>query len=115
MSDTFPTRADYNEPGSIEMEVHELVMRFASGGRFRLIAMLYMVPSEPPKVGGQWPRVLFAEYVNDGHEVPILFGTEALPGEAYEAFPNDQVVVIPIPPAQAARELELAARGRIDG
>ncbi|SEU46502.1 hypothetical protein [Nonomuraea wenchangensis] len=115
MRETFPDRSDYDEPGSIAMDVHELVMRFASGGRFRLVAMLDVLPCEPPKVGGEWPRILFAEYVNDGYEAPILFGTEAQPGEAYEAYPTDRVVVIPIPPAQAARELELAARGRLDG
>lgn len=115
MRKTFPDRSDYDEPGSIAMDVHELVMRFASGGRFRLVAMLDMLPCEPPKVGGEWPRVLFAKYANDGHKVPILFGTEALPGEAYEAYPDDQVVVIPIPPEQAAGGLEVAARGQLDG
>ena len=45
--------------------------------RFRFAAMLHMLSSEPPKVGGRWPRIVFAEYANDGHGVPILFGTEA--------------------------------------
>lgn len=105
---------DSFEPEAIKMQAHELVMRFASGGRFRLRAMLFMLPSEPPKVDGDWPRVVFAEYANDGHEVPILFGTEALPGEAYEAYKDDEVMVIPIPPEQAARSLERAARELAD-
>lgn len=103
-----------DEPDAIVMEAHELVMRFASGSRFRLRDMLFRLPSEPPQVGGQWPRIVFAEYADDGHEVPILFGTEALPGEAYEAYTDDLLVVIPIPPAEAARELEHAAREMAD-
>lgn len=92
-----------SEEGAIHMTARELEMRHNGGGRFRLVAMLYMEPSEPPKVSGQWP--IITEVCNTGTKLrpPILYSTEALPGEAYEARPKDVVVVIPVYPAQAAR------------
>jgi hypothetical protein len=93
-----------SESGTITMTATELEMRWQSGNRFRLVAMLYMTPSEPPKVGGQWP--LITEVCDTGTRLrpPILYSTQAAPGEAYEARPKDKVVVIPVHPNVAMRE-----------
>lgn len=95
-----------SEDGAIRMTAAELEMRHNGGGRFRLVAMLYMEPSRPPKVGGQWP--LITEVCRDRAFLrpPILYSTEALPGEAYEAYPKDEVVVIPVHPAGVSRKTE---------
>lgn len=97
--------ASDDEPSGITMTAAELEMRHNSGNRFRLRSMLYMEPSEPPKVGGQWP--LITEVCDTGSRLrpPILYSTQALPGEAYEARAKDQVVVIPVHPKAVAREL----------
>ncbi|MGW4800923.1 hypothetical protein ACWEPC_51740 [Nonomuraea sp. NPDC004297] len=93
---------------AITMTAAELEMRHNSGNRFRLRAMPYMEPSEPPKVGGQWP--IITDVCDTGSKLrpPILYSTQALPGEAYEARRNDKVKVIPIHPAQASRSARTA-------
>lgn len=92
-----------SDPGPITMTAAELEMRHNGGNRFRLVAMPYMTPSAPPKVGGQWP--LITEVCDTGTRLrpPILYSTQALPGEAYEARPKDKVRVIPVHPTQASR------------
>ena len=91
------------KPGTITMTAAELEMRHNGGNRFRLVAMPYMKPSKPPKVGGQWP--LITDVCDTGARLrpPILYSTQAAPGEAYEARPKDKVVVIPVRPHVASR------------
>ena len=91
---------------AITISAAELEMRHNGGGRYRLVAMLYMEPSEPPKVGGQWP--IITEVCDTGSRLrpPILYSTEAAPGEAYEARPKDKVVVIPVNPATTQKGQE---------
>ncbi|MFI7126022.1 hypothetical protein ACIBQ1_10030 [Nonomuraea sp. NPDC050153] len=88
---------------TITMTAAELEMRHNGGNRFRLRAMLYMEPSEPPQVGGQWP--IITEVCDTGTKLrpPILYSTQASPGEAYEARRGDKVRVIPVHPHAAAR------------
>lgn len=92
-----------SDPGAITMTAAELEMRHNGGNTFRLRAMPYMEPSEPPKMGGQWP--IITEVCDTGTRLrpPILYSTQALPGEAYEARPSDKVVVIPVRPNSATR------------
>jgi len=92
-----------SEPGAITMTAAEMEMRHNGGNRFRLRAMPYMEPSEPPKVGGQWP--IITEVCDTGSRLrpPILYSTQAAPGEAYEARRNDKVRVIPVHPGVASR------------
>ena len=92
-----------SEDNAIRMQAQELEMRYQSGGRFRLVEMTYMKPSHPPQVGGRWPLITNVEQVKAWRRPPILYSTEALPGESYEAYPEDVVVVIPVHPEQASR------------
>lgn len=115
-----PGRPDpRDEPGTLVMEARELVMRVESGGRFRLVGLLFTFPARfTDKVGDQWPLVLEAGYPNDGRNPPIIIVIECAPfttqrgtvtDVGYETHPKDRLVVIPVPPAQASRELEHAA------
>lgn len=97
-----------SEDGAMRMEAHELEMRWRSGGRFRLVALTFMRPSKPPKVGGQWPLITAAGYAADDGPQQVLIATEALPDEVYEAYPKDVVVVIPVHPQQAERSTQTA-------
>ena len=97
-----------SEDGTIHMEAHELEMRWRSGGRFRLVALPFMRPATPPKVGGRWPLITAAGYAADGGPRQVLIATEALPDEVYEAYPKDVVVVIPVHPQQAERSTRTA-------
>lgn len=92
-----------SDSGAITMTVAELEMRHNGGNRFRLRAMPYMVPSEPPKVGGQWPIITEVCDTGSRFRPPILYSTQAAPGEAYEARPKDKVRVIPVHPGVASR------------
>ena len=91
------------EEVAITISAAELEMRHNGGNRFRLVAMLYMEPSEPPKVGGQWP--IITEVYDTGSRLrpPILYTTQASSGEAYEARRNDKVRVIPVQSGAATR------------
>jgi hypothetical protein len=97
-----------NEPGAITMTAAELEMRWRSGGRFRLVSLPFMRPSTPPKVAGQCPLITLVEPTADEGPQQILVSTEALPDEAYEAYPGDKVVVIPVHPAAAQEQREEA-------
>lgn len=91
------------EDNAIRMQARELAMRHNAGNRFRLVEMTYMKPSHPPQVGGRWPLITNVEQVKAWRRPPILYSTEALPGESYEAHPEDVVVVIPVHPEQASQ------------
>jgi hypothetical protein len=71
-----------------------------------------MTPSEPLKVAGQWP--IITEVCDTGTRVrpPILYSTQAAPGEAYEARRRDQVVVIPVGSDAAPRRAREQAAAR---
>jgi hypothetical protein len=94
---------------TITMPASELEMRHNSGSRYRLVAMPFMMPSAPPKVGGRWPLITAADYTDDNGPRQVLIETEALPGEGYEAYPNDKVVVIPVNPAASQTQQRQAA------
>lgn len=96
------------EDNAIRMTAAEVHMRSNSGGRFRLVEMTYMEPSHPPKVGGQWPLIIEVWHDKAWRRPPILYSTEALPDEAYEAYPEDVVVVIPVHPQQAECSMQTA-------
>jgi len=88
-----------SEDITITMPAAELEMRHNSGSRYRLVALPFMKPSAPPKVGGRWPIITMADYAADDGRRQVLITTEALPDEAYEAYAKDKVVVIPVNPA----------------
>jgi hypothetical protein len=105
-----------SEDFTITMSAAELKMRHNGGTRYRLVAMPYMEPSHPPKVGGRWPLITHVTRDRDLFRMiylacklrrppqgQIYFSTEALPDEAYEAYPGDNVVVIPVNEERATR------------
>jgi hypothetical protein len=90
--------------------VDELVMRHASGGRFRLVRLLYTRPATTPdQVAGQWPLIIEACWATDPGRREALIHADGMGGDSYGARPGDQVAVIPVHPAQAARTLAAAA------
>lgn len=97
-----------NDDTAIRMQAAELAMRHNAGNRFRLVEMTYMTPSRPPQVGGRWPLITDVWLDKAWRRPPFLYATEALPGEAYEAYPDDVVVVILVHPEQAARSMHAA-------
>jgi hypothetical protein len=99
---------------TIVMTVDELVMRFESGNRFRLVRLLYTRPATTPtKVAGQWPLIVEACWAVDPGPREALVIADGMGDSGYGARPGDEVAVIPVHPAQAARSLEVAVGAAI--
>lgn len=91
---------DPSGPDEIVMEVDELVMRHASGTRFRLVRLLYTRPETvPQKIDGQWPLILEACWASDPGPPEVLIVTEETQryGECFGAIPGDRLIVTPAP------------------
>lgn len=93
------------DSGTIRIKAQELEMRFNSGGRFRLVSLPFLRPPTPPKVGGHWPLITTACCTADDGPSQIVIETQT---GLYEAYPHDDVVVIPVNPTTVYKSQQVA-------